>query len=104
MLLGGCTVGVGVRRDEKLSDKEEGVGVGIEDGLVVGGWVLNSGGGPLYNEPMFENRWAKRGIMIEARLSSKAMRLLYDMDWYTEDSGTPSAYRTRIRSRDFKRD
>jgi len=86
MLLGGCTVGVGVRRDEKLSDKEEGVGVGMEDGLV---GVQNSGGGPLYNEPMFENRWEKRGIMIEARLSSKAMRLLYDMDWYTEDSGTP---------------
>ena len=29
--------------------------------------------------------------MMEARLSIKAIRLLYDMDWYTEDSGTPSA-------------
>lgn len=29
--------------------------------------------------------------MMEARLSIRAKRLLYDMDWYTEDSGTPSA-------------
>jgi hypothetical protein len=38
--------------------------------------------------------------MIEARLSSKAIRLLYDIDWYTEDSGTPSACEDTIRSRD----
>lgn len=30
--------------------------------------------------------------MIEARLSSKAIRLLCDMDWYTEDKGMPSAF------------
>jgi hypothetical protein len=95
MLLGGCTVGVGVRGEKKLSDREEGVGVDIEDDLAVGDRVWPAGTSPLYNEPIVENRWAKRGIMIEARLSSKAMRLLYDMDWYTEDSGTPSAYRVR---------
>ena len=56
MVLGGCIVGIGVRGDKKLSDKEEGVGVGIEDGLAVGGCVDPSDGGPLYNEPMLENR------------------------------------------------
>lgn len=91
---------MGFRGDEKLNESEEGVGVGIEDGLAVGEWLYSSGCGPLYNEPMLEKRWAKRGIMIEARLSSKAIILLYGIDWYTEDSGTPSACEDKIRSRD----
>jgi hypothetical protein len=77
----------------RSNDKEEGVGVGIAEGPAdteceaVDPWD----GGSLYKEPMLENRWAKRGIMIEARLSSKAIRVLCDMDWYTEDKGMPSA-------------
>lgn len=69
------------------------MGVGMEEGIAVAGRVCPSGDGPLYNEPILEKRWAKRGIMMEARLSIKAIRLLCDMDWYTEDSGTPSACR-----------
>jgi hypothetical protein len=77
----------------RSNDNEEGVGVGIEEGPAdteceaVDPWDGES----LYKEPMLENRRAKRGIMIEARLSSKAIRVLCDMDWYTEDKGMPSA-------------
>jgi hypothetical protein len=55
LILGGYTLGVGVRGDVKLNDKEEGVGVGMGDGLDVVG-LCASGGGPLYSEPMLENR------------------------------------------------
>jgi hypothetical protein len=87
-----------VRGDEKLNDIEAGVGVASEQGLVVKecGTVHPSDGDPLYNEPMLENRWAKRGIMTEARLSSKAIRVLCDMDWYTEARGMPSALEVRL--------
>jgi hypothetical protein len=84
---------VGVRGDEKLNDVEAGVGVAIEEGQAVTEWgaVHPSDDDPLYNEPMLENRCAKRGIMIEARLSSKARSVLCDIDWYTEARGMPSA-------------
>ena len=77
----------------KSNDKEEGVGVGIEEGSADTECEAEvpCDGGTWYKEPMFENRWAKRGIMIEARLSSKAISVLCDMDWYTEDKGMPSA-------------
>jgi hypothetical protein len=77
----------------RSNDKEEGVGVGIEEGQADRECeaVDPCDGGGLYKEPMLENRCAKRGIMIEARLSSKAIRGLCDMDWYTEDNGMPSA-------------
>ena len=38
--------------------------------------------------------------MIEARLSSNAIRVLCVMDWYTDDRGTPSAFKYNLESRD----
>lgn len=37
LLLGGYTLGMGVRGDDKLNDTEVGVGVGMDEGLAVGG-------------------------------------------------------------------
>lgn len=46
---------MGVRGDDKLNDREAGVGVGMEEGLAVTGRA-SSGDGPLYNEPILEKR------------------------------------------------
>jgi hypothetical protein len=49
---------VGVRGDKKFNDREEGVGLGIEEGLADTECeeLYPSDSDPLYNEPMLENR------------------------------------------------
>ena len=66
------------------------MGVGAEEparDADCAGW----GSGPRYNEPIWGKRCAKRGRISRARFSMSVSSSVWDMEWNTRESGTPTA-------------